>query len=54
MSKTFASVIYKCLQYARGFIPGRPFQPNLKFVSNAGAYLSEDLLGVPLLLICFH
>ncbi len=26
--------------YARVFVPGKPFQPNLVFAGKAGAYLS--------------
>jgi hypothetical protein len=30
--KLFKAVIYQCLQYARVFVPGKPFQPSLMFV----------------------
>jgi hypothetical protein len=38
--KLFAAVIYEFLLSARGFVPGKPFQLSLMFVSKAGAYSS--------------
>ncbi len=41
-------VTYHSAQYARLFVPGRPLQLSLIFVSKARAYPSEEPLGVPL------
>jgi hypothetical protein len=40
--KLFTAVIYKCLQYARVFFPGKPFQPSLMFFDKAGAFAIEE------------
>jgi hypothetical protein len=35
--KLFTDVIYGILQYARVFVPGKPFQPSQMFAGKAGA-----------------
>ncbi len=47
--KLCTDIIYECLQKARVFVPGRPFQPSLMFVVKAGAYLSEAPLRCSIL-----
>ncbi len=42
VKKLFKAVIYKCLQYARVFVSGKPDQPNLMIAGKARAYLSEN------------
>jgi hypothetical protein len=37
----FMAVIYECSLKARVFVPGKPFQPSLIFVSGAKAYPRE-------------
>jgi hypothetical protein len=41
-------VIYEWAQKAGSFVPFRPFQPSLMFVSKAGAYLSEAIFRCPI------
>jgi hypothetical protein len=42
--KLFTDVIYECLQQARVFVHGTPFQPSLMTVCKAGAYPIEESL----------
>ncbi len=42
--KTFSAVIYERLEYARAFVPGKPFQRSLMFVVKARIYPIEDPL----------
>ncbi len=46
--KLLKAVIYKYLEYARVFVPGKPFQLSLMFVGKTGAYSSEHLSVAPL------
>jgi hypothetical protein len=39
--KIFTVVIFEFSQYARVFVPGKPFQPSLMFVSKAKTYPIE-------------
>jgi hypothetical protein len=39
--KLFTAEIYEFLLQARGFVPGKPFQPSLMSVGKARTYQSE-------------
>jgi hypothetical protein len=40
-TKTFFFVSYERAKKARVFVPGKPFQPSLMYLSKDGAYLDE-------------